>query len=80
MRTSSFLASARLTHAFSSSHAATDARPAAGRTLPLFLGRESRRSYLIGRPGAPPRTTGSSWARTAIHANPHPRDFQESAR
>lgn len=81
MRIFSLFASARLTHAFSSLIADTDARPAARRTLTSFSGRESRRSYLpLGRRDALPRPVGRGPSRATTQTNPHLRDIQESAR
>jgi hypothetical protein len=80
MRTSSQIAIARLTHAHSSSTATPGIRPAAGR-VPLLFGHEGTRSYLrAGHPVDLPRLAGRGIPRTATHMNPHPRDFQESAR
>jgi hypothetical protein len=82
MRTSSHIAIAGLTHAYSSSTAAPDIRPPAER-VPLLFGHEGTRSYLrAGRPVDLPRLAGRGTPRrrTATHMNPHPRDFQESAR
>jgi hypothetical protein len=82
MRTSSHIAIAGLTHAYSSSTATPGIRPSAGR-VPLLFGHEGTRSYLCaGRPVDLPRLAGrgTSLRRTATHMNPHPRDFQESAR
>ena len=81
MRTSSHIAIAGLTHAYSSFTAAPGLRPAAGRASLLF-GHEGTRSYLrSGRPvDLPPLAGRGAHARTATHMNPHPRDFQESAR
>jgi hypothetical protein len=81
MRIFSLFASARLTHA-SSLIADTDARPAAGRTLTSFSGRESRRSYLLplGHRDALPRPAGRGPSRATTQTNPHLRDIQESAR
>jgi hypothetical protein len=81
MRTSSQIAIAGLTHAYSSSTAAPGIRPAAGR-VPLLFGHEGTRSYLsTGRPVDLPRLAGRRNPRphTATHMNPT-RDLQESAR
>jgi hypothetical protein len=81
MRTSSSFANAKLTHAFSSPIADSDARPSAGPALSLFFGRENRCSYLPGRPDALPRHgRAPSRARTTRHQHPHPRDLQEKTR
>jgi hypothetical protein len=82
MRTSSHIAIVGLTHAYSSSTAAPGIRPAAGR-VPLLFGHEGTRSYLrAGRPVDLSRLAGRETPRprTATHTNPHPRDFEESAR
>jgi hypothetical protein len=81
MRTSSHIAIAGLTHAYSSFTAAPGFRPSAGR-VPLLFGHEGTRSYpRSGRPVDLPRLAGrGTHARTVTHMNPHPRDFQESAR
>jgi hypothetical protein len=79
--TPGFSAGARLTHAFSSSTAAADVRPAAGRTLTLSFCPVSRRSYLpLGRPDALPWPAGRGPSQAAVQTNPHLRDIQESAR
>jgi hypothetical protein len=81
MRTSSHIAIAGLTHAYSSLTAAPGFRPAAGR-VPLLFGHEGTRSYLSTgrRVGLPRLAVDEPHApRTATHMNPT-RDFQESAR
>jgi hypothetical protein len=86
MRTSSLFvpglsAGARLTHAFSSSTADADVRPAAGRTLTFSFCPVTRRSYLpLCRPDALPQPAGRGPSRAAAQTNPHLRDIQESAR
>ncbi len=82
MRTSSQIIVAGLTHAYSSFIAVPGNRPAAGR-VPVLFGHEDTRSYLcadrsVGRPRLARR--GVPRPRTVTHMNPHPRDFQESAR
>jgi hypothetical protein len=74
MRTFSYDAIARLTHATFSVTAAPDFRPAAERMSLLVFGPEDTRSYIRrGRPEAQP-------ARTAGLNSPTPRDIQEKAR